>query len=201
MQFLQSFGHFTIGTIVPFLFVLTLIVFFHELGHFLVARWSGVTVKVFSVGFGPELFGRTDAKGTRWRISAIPLGGYVRFLGDENVASASGREAISELSDEERKTAFATQPVGRRAAIVAAGPIANFILATVIFALWFGVVGRPAVPPLIDGVLPELAGSGRRHRAGRSRNRAQWNADRYVRRAAANRVASRRRAGSGRIAA
>ena len=98
MEFLQGLGHLTIGTIIPFLFILTLIVFFHELGHFLVARWNGVTVKVFSIGFGPELLGFTDRKGTRWKLAAIPLGGYVRFLGDENVASAAGREAIEHLS-------------------------------------------------------------------------------------------------------
>ncbi len=155
MEFLQGLGHFTIGTIVPFLFILTLIVFFHELGHFLVARWNGVTVKVFSIGFGPELLGFTDRRGTRWKLAAIPLGGYVRFLGDENVASAAGREAIEHLSATEKQTAFATQSVGRRAAIVAAGPIANFILATVIFAIWFGVIGRASMPAVVDDVLPD----------------------------------------------
>lgn len=155
MEFLEGIGGFTVGTILPFLFVLTLIVFVHEFGHFIVARWAGVTVKVFSVGFGPEIVGFTDRKGTRWRLSAIPFGGYVRFLGDENAASAGGREAIAALSETERGTAFATQSVGKRAAIVAAGPLANFILAIAIFAVWFGVIGRPAILPVVAEVLPE----------------------------------------------
>ena len=153
MSFLQSIGDFTIGLIIPFLFVLTLIVFVHEMGHFLVARWNGVTVKVFSVGFGPELLGYTDRRGTRWKLSVIPLGGYVRFLGDENVASAEGREAVGQLSDLERETAFVTQSVGRRAAIVAAGPIANFILAILIFAFLYSVVGRDVMPPIVSDVV------------------------------------------------
>ncbi len=156
MSFLEGIGGFAFGLVIPFLFVLTLIVFVHEMGHFLVARWNGVTVKVFSIGFGPELIGFTDRRGTRWRISAIPLGGYVRFLGDENVASAEGREAIDKLSTVERETAFVTQPVGRRAAIVAAGPIANFILAIIIFAFLYGVVGRDGLVPVVDDVLPDM---------------------------------------------
>lgn len=155
MSFLEGIGGFAVGLVIPFLFVLTLIVFVHELGHFLVARWNGVTVKVFSIGFGPELLGFTDRRGTRWRLSAIPLGGYVRFLGDENVASAEGREAVGKLTTEERETAFVTQPVGRRAAIVAAGPIANFILAIVIFAFLYGVVGRDGLVPVVDDVRPD----------------------------------------------
>src|SRR5690606_38074699 len=128
-DFVEWIGSFTWGLIIPFLFVLTLIVFVHEFGHFIVARWCGVAVKVFSIGFGPELVGFTDRRGTRWRISAIPLGGYVRFLGDENVASASGREALASIPAELRAASFAAQPVGKRAAIVAAGPFANFLLA------------------------------------------------------------------------
>ena len=155
MEFLQGVGSFTIGTIVPFLFILTLVVFFHELGHFLVARWNGVAVKIFSVGFGRELIGFTDRKGTRWRVSAIPLGGYVRFVGDENAASATGREAITQLDEEQLKTAFISQPVGRRAAIVAAGPIANFILAIVLFAVLYSFFGQPSFPAVVDAVLPE----------------------------------------------
>ena len=80
---------FIIGIAVPFLFVLTVVIFFHELGHYLVGRWCGIGAKVFSVGFGPELFGFDDRHGTRWRLSAIPLGGYVKFVGDMNAASAS----------------------------------------------------------------------------------------------------------------
>src|SRR6201989_1656415 len=96
--FLHSFntlGHGLIGYIVPFLFVLTVVVFFHELGHFLVARWCGVRVLTFSIGFGPELIGFNDRHGTRWKISAIPLGGYVKFFGDENAASVPDQETIA----------------------------------------------------------------------------------------------------------
>jgi regulator of sigma E protease len=128
-------------------------VFFHELGHFLVARWCGVTVKVFSVGFGPELFGFYDRKGTRWRLSAIPLGGYVKFLGDESVASSTDTEAIASMTDEERRGAFAAKGVGARAAVVAAGPLANFVLAIVIFAAIFAVFGRQVTTATVDSVV------------------------------------------------
>src|SRR5215210_738259 len=123
------FGTGIIAKILPFLFVLTIVVFFHELGHFLVARWCGVAVRIFSVGFGPELFGFNDRRGTRWRLSLIPLGGYVRFLGDENEISRTDQNARASMSPEEWSQTFAAQSVGKRAAIVAAGPIANFVLA------------------------------------------------------------------------
>ena len=150
------FGSFA-GYALPFLFVLTVVVFFHELGHFLVARWCGVRVQAFSVGFGPELFGRNDRHGTRWKLSAIPLGGYVKFAGDENEASVPDQEALARMSEEERAGAFQTKPVSRRAAIVAAGPIANFILAIVIFALLFGLFGRPEISPRVDAIQPDSA--------------------------------------------
>jgi regulator of sigma E protease len=155
VEFLEGLGNFTVEWILPFLFVLTLVVFFHELGHFLVARWNGVAVKVFSVGFGPEIVGFTDRKGTRWKIAWIPLGGYVRFVGDENVASAAGREAIAKLSEEDLKKAFVAKPVGARAAIVAAGPIANFILAIVIYAGLFMFAGQAVTAPQVDEVQPD----------------------------------------------
>src|SRR5215211_7100022 len=122
------------GYLVGFLFVLTVVVFFHELGHFLVARWYGVKVLVFSIGFGRELFGFNDRYGTRWKVSAIPLGGYVKFFGDENAASVPDQAAAAAMSEAERKVSFVHQKVGPRAAIVVAGPVANFILAIVIFA-------------------------------------------------------------------
>lgn len=150
------FGSFA-GYALPFLFVLTVVVFFHELGHFLVARWCGVRVQAFSVGFGPELFGRNDRHGTRWKLSAIPLGGYVKFAGDENEASVPDQEALARMSEEERAGAFQTKSVSRRAAIVAAGPIANFILAIVIFALLFGLFGRPEISPRVDAIQPDSA--------------------------------------------
>jgi regulator of sigma E protease len=156
--FLHSFNslsHVLIGYAVPFLFVLTIVVFFHELGHFLVARWAGVKVLTFSLGFGPELCGFNDRHGTRWRISAVPLGGYVRFFGDESEASTPSSAALAAMSEEERKESFHHQKVGPRTAIVAAGPIANFILAVVIFAGMFLFYGKPGSIARVDVVQPD----------------------------------------------
>src|SRR5215470_10679488 len=94
-----ALGGGVLGTIVPFLFVLTIVVFFHELGHFLVARLCGVKVLTFSLGFGPELFGFNDRHGTRWKVSAVPLGGYVKFFGDENAASVPDHAAVASMTD------------------------------------------------------------------------------------------------------
>src|SRR5262249_6007900 len=132
MDFVQDF--ITCWAGLPVLFVFSVVVFFHELGHFLVGRWCGVRILPFSIGFGPELFGFYDRHGTRWKVSIIPLGGYVKFLGDENAASVPDRAAVAQMSEEERRESFINQPVGKRAAIVAAGPFANFILAILIFA-------------------------------------------------------------------
>ncbi len=127
--------------ILPFLVVLTVVVFVHELGHFLVARWCGVGVRTFSIGFGKEIWGFNDKHGTRWRLAWIPLGGYVKFMDDDNAASVPTREAIKSMTPEQRAISFHAKPVWKRAAVVAAGPIANFILAIFIFALWFGLFG------------------------------------------------------------
>jgi regulator of sigma E protease len=143
--------------LVGFLFVLTVVVFIHELGHFLVARWFGVRVLVFSIGFGPELFGFNDRYGTRWKVSAIPLGGYVKFFGDENAASAPDQAAIAAMSEADRKVSFVHQKVGPRAAIVVAGPLANFILAIVIFATAAMIYGRQSTLPRVDTVQPNSA--------------------------------------------
>ena len=144
--------------LVPFLFVLTVVVFFHELGHFLVARWNGVKVDAFSIGFGPELFARNDRHGTRWRLAAIPLGGYVKFAGDDNVASAApDPEVLARMSPEERRSSFYFSPLPARASIVAAGPIANFLLAIVIFAGIFMFVGRAVTDAAVDQVDPGSA--------------------------------------------
>lgn len=138
--------------IVAFLFVLTLIVFVHELGHYLVARWCGVRVDVFSVGFGREIFGRTDRHGTRWRLSLIPLGGYVKFFGDFNAASMPDPEA-QHLSAADRAVTLTFQPVWKRAAIVAAGPIANFLLAILIFTATYMAYGEQIMPPRVAAVV------------------------------------------------
>src|SRR6201985_370687 len=153
--FLHSFntlGHGLIGYIVPFLFVLTVVVFFHELGHFLVARWAGVRVLTFSLGFGPELVGFNDRHGTRWKISAVPLGGYVKFFGDDTEASTPSAETLAGMTDEERKGSFHHKKVGPRAAIVAAGPIANFILAIAIFTVMFTFFGKPSTTARVDKI-------------------------------------------------
>ncbi|MGQ0664341.1 MAG: RIP metalloprotease RseP [Pseudomonadota bacterium] len=142
--------------LVPFLVVLTVLVFVHELGHYGVARWNGVRVEVFSIGFGPEFFGWTDRAGTRWKFSAIPLGGYVKMFGDVDATSAPAAE-LATMSPAERAVSFHHQRLSRRVAIVAAGPIANFIFAAVVFAGVFGVVGQPFTPPDIGAVVPESA--------------------------------------------
>jgi regulator of sigma E protease len=140
--------------IVPFLFVLSIVVFFHELGHFLVGRWCGVKIDAFSIGFGPEIFGFVDRKGTRWRLGALPLGGYVKFHGDSNGASVPDAEAIAAMPEAERAVSFAAQAVWKRALIVLAGPVANFILAIVIFSGIFFVYGRGVMAPRIATVMP-----------------------------------------------
>ena len=149
---LNVFGSGLLGYLVPFLFVLTIVVFFHELGHFLVARWCGIKVLVFSLGFGPEIVGFNDRYGTRWKISAVPLGGYVKFFGDDNAASSPDRAAAAEMSESEKKDSFVYQPVPSRAAVVAAGPIANFVLAIAIFAGIFMVVGKQTATARVDAV-------------------------------------------------
>jgi regulator of sigma E protease len=145
--------------VLPFLFVLSLVVFFHELGHFLVARWCGVRVLVFSIGFGPELFGFNDRSGTRWKISAIPLGGYVKFFGDENAASVPDTAATAAMSPQDKAVSFFHKPVGARAAVVVAGPLANFLLAIVILAGVALIAGeRTVIPsPRIDEVVSDSA--------------------------------------------
>ena len=153
----NTLSHGLIGYIVPFLFVLTIVVFFHELGHFAVARWAGVKVLTFSLGFGPELFGFNDRHGTRWKVSAIPLGGYVKFFGEESEASTPSADAIKSMTDEERKVSFHGKKVGPRAAIVAAGPIANFLLAIVIFAALFTFFGKPNQSARVDSVQEKSA--------------------------------------------
>lgn len=145
-------------TLIAFLFVLSLVVFIHELGHYLVGRWCGIGAKVFSVGFGPELIGYTDSNGTRWRLSAIPLGGYVRFVGDMNAASANNpEEADSVLEPGERALAFHNKSVGKRAATVFAGPFANYVLAIAIFMIVFMISGRTIIEPVVGEVRTDSA--------------------------------------------
>lgn len=133
-----------------FIAALTIIVFFHELGHFMVARWCGVAVEVFSIGFGREIFGWNDKHGTRWKVCWLPLGGYVKFEGDANPTSFP--QAESEYETTRTAGNFHGKPVWKRAAVVAAGPIANFILSILIFASVFAFVGIPMNEPRVGEV-------------------------------------------------
>jgi len=147
----------TLYQAVAVVLVFSIVVFFHELGHFWVARRCGVRVLVFSIGFGRELIGFNDRHGTRWKISAVPLGGYVKFFGDENAASVPDAEAINAMSEDERRDSFFHKPVRVRAAVVAAGPIANFILAIVIFAGVFMLFGKQETAARVDEIIPDSA--------------------------------------------
>ncbi|MFZ0421582.1 MAG: RIP metalloprotease RseP [Xanthobacteraceae bacterium] len=152
LSHLHALGGGVVAYLIPFLFVLSIVVFFHEFGHFIVARLCGVKILVFSIGFGPELVGFNDRYGTRWKISAVPLGGYVKFFGDENAASAPDAPRLEAMSAGERSHSFFFQPVFKRAAIVAAGPVANFILAIVIFSAIFMVFGKQSMSARVDSV-------------------------------------------------
>ncbi len=135
-----------------FLFVITLVVFFHELGHFLVARAFGVKVDVFSVGFGKEIFGWTDRRGTRWKVSWLPIGGYVKFAGDADASSRPDPDAASKMTLAEREGALMFKPVGQRALVAASGPFANFVLAIVLLTGIFLYTGHATVAPIIGSV-------------------------------------------------
>ena len=135
-----------------FLFVITLVVFFHELGHFLMARWFGVKVEVFSIGFGNEIFGWNDKRGTRWKLSWIPVGGYVKFAGDADASSRPDTAATAQMTSQEREGVLALKPLGQRALVAAAGPFANFILAIVLMTGLFLYSGHNVVAPVIGEV-------------------------------------------------
>lgn len=137
-----------------FIVLLTVIVFVHEMGHYLVARLNGVAVQIFSLGFGPEIVGFNDRRGTRWRISAIPLGGYVRFVGDMNAASMPDPQAVEDIPEEMRPHLFVNKNVWQRIAVVAAGPIANVLFT---FVVIYGLIvsyGQYVIPPVISAVTP-----------------------------------------------
>ena len=157
LSHIHALGGGVAGYVVPFLFVLSLVVFFHELGHFLVARLCGVQILTFSIGFGPELAGFNDRYGTRWKIAAIPLGGYVKFFGDENAGSAPDASRLQTMNAGERAVSFHFQPVWKRAAIVVAGPLANFLLAIVIFAAIFMIYGKQTMSARVDTVQADSA--------------------------------------------
>ncbi len=149
----MDFAYWLLSYLLPFLAVLTVIVFVHEMGHYLVARWNGVAIETFSIGFGRELLGWTDRAGTRWRIAMVPLGGYVRFVGDMNAASVPDGEASKGLPDAEAARLFHNKSVWQRIAVVVAGPLANFIFTfLVLYVLLLGY-GRYTLPATIDDVI------------------------------------------------
>lgn len=136
-----------------FIVIISIIVFVHEYGHYWVAKKCGVTIESFSIGFGKEIFGWTNKAGTRWKISMIPLGGYVKMLGDENAASVPDNEKLNTMSDEERKGAFPNKKLWQRFAIVFAGPAANYIFAAAIFTGFFAYYGEPDTLPIAGKIV------------------------------------------------
>ncbi len=138
-----------------FLFVITVVVFFHELGHFLVARACGVKVDIFSIGFGPEIVGFNDRSGTRWRLSWVPVGGYVKFAGDANAASMPDAEAAAKLTPAERRHTLFFKPLWQRASVAAAGPLANFLLAIALFTGLNLNNGHNVLAPVVGGVVKD----------------------------------------------
>ena len=146
---------FTWYYVVLFLFVITVLVYVHEWGHYWVARRNNVRVEVFSIGFGPEIYGWTNEAGTRWKISAIPLGGYVKMLGQSDIPSDEEEEPP--LSEEELAVSFQSKTLAQRAAIVVAGPIANFLLAIVLFAALIMTVGAAKPYAGVGKILPDSA--------------------------------------------
>jgi regulator of sigma E protease len=139
-------------TILFFALAIGPLIFLHEMGHYLVGRWCGVKADVFSIGFGRELFGWTDKRGTRWKLSLLPLGGYVMFAGDRNAASEPS-EDWKALPEGERNRTFQGQALWKRAAIIAAGPLTNFLIAILIFVGVFAIFGEPRTPPIVDQVI------------------------------------------------
>ncbi|MGL5784418.1 MAG: RIP metalloprotease RseP [Alphaproteobacteria bacterium] len=146
-----------LGYLIPFLLVLTILVFVHELGHYLVARYNGVKVEVFSIGFGSELFGWNDKHGTRWKISLLPLGGYVKMFGDADASSKPDMDKLGTLSQDLRDHSLFYKTVWQRIAVTAAGPLANYLFAIVIFAGVFITVGERYTVPVLGNVLQESA--------------------------------------------
>lgn len=151
MEWILNIVHY----VVPFLILLGVLVFVHEFGHFIVARMTGVSVSAFSIGFGKELWSVTDKKGTVWKISAIPLGGYCQFLGDADESSSTSEVDLSKYSEEEKKHLFATQKPLKKLAISIAGPLFNYLFAFVTFFGLFYFVGSYDIPPVVSEVIED----------------------------------------------
>ncbi len=154
LEFFTNIGSY----VLPFLVVLTVLIFVHEMGHYLVARWNNVRVEVFSIGFGPEIKGWNDSTGTRWKVCWIPFGGYVKFFGDSDGASRPDGETLRELSDAEREVSFHHKRLGQRAAVVAAGPLANFLYAIIVLAAMYMYFGQRVTPAEVGRVVDQGAG-------------------------------------------
>jgi regulator of sigma E protease len=150
---IPSFGN-VLYTIAAFVVALSVIVAIHEYGHYIVGRWSGIKAEIFSVGFGPVLFKRTDRHGTQWQVAALPFGGYVKFMGDANAASAPDSEVVKGLTPDERRMTIQGAPLWARAATVAAGPIFNFALSILVFAGMLMIQGVAKEPLTIDTLRP-----------------------------------------------
>ncbi|MBO6281539.1 MAG: RIP metalloprotease RseP [Alphaproteobacteria bacterium] len=140
--------------VVPFIVLLGILVFVHEFGHFIIARLLGVKVVAFSIGFGKELWSRTDKYGTRWKISAVPLGGYCQFLGDADASSSTVDEGLKNLSEEDKKGAFPLQAAWKKICIVVAGPLFNYLFAVVVFVMLFYSFGKMVYPSIVGKVIP-----------------------------------------------
>ncbi len=141
-------------TLWSFFIVISVMVFVHEFGHYIVAKWCGIKVETFSIGFGKELVGFNDKSGTRWKISLIPLGGYVKMFGDSSEASTADAEAIDAMSEEDKKRTFHHKPLHKKAAVVAAGPIANFLLTIAILTYFIMSGGLQSADPIVGEIMP-----------------------------------------------
>jgi regulator of sigma E protease len=144
-----------VHTLWSFFIVLSVIVFIHEFGHYLVAKLCGVRITAFSIGFGKELFGWNDRSGTRWKLSLLPLGGYVKMFGDASAASTADDEALEQMTAEERAVTFHHKPLPKKMAIVAAGPVSNFILTISLFTYFIMTTGLPSAEPVVGEIMPD----------------------------------------------
>ncbi|NBO17874.1 MAG: RIP metalloprotease RseP [Proteobacteria bacterium] len=151
MDFVLNLLH----TLCSFFIVLSVIVFVHEFGHYIVAKLCGVKIEAFSIGFGKELIGFNDRSGTRWKIASLPLGGYVKMYGDSSAASTADAEAMERMTPEERALTFHHKPLPKKMAIVAAGPIFNFLLTIAIFMYFIMTSGLPSAEPVVGEVMPD----------------------------------------------
>jgi regulator of sigma E protease len=158
VSLIPSFGG-VIWTVLAFVVALSIIVAVHEYGHYIVGRWSGIHAEVFSVGFGPVIYTRTDKRGTRWQVAALPLGGYVKFAGDADAASGRDAAAMAGLAETERRRTMHGAPLWARSATVAAGPAFNFVFSIAVFALFFLFQGVATDAPVVGQVktLPALS--------------------------------------------